>query len=506
MLFILKVKNLERQNLLSISNVKKSFGGTDALKGVNFDIGKGEIHALVGENGAGKSTLVKIISGVIPMDSGEIKLEGNPVVFRSVQEARRRGVNVVYQELSLAMNLTVAENISASSADMNSFSLMNTDDIDEEAKALLEGSGIKTDSRVSELGIAAQQMVEIAGAISRKCKLLILDEPTASLTDEETSNLFRIIDHLKTRGVTIIYISHRLEEIFRICDTVTVFKDGSHVETRPVAGMTQHDLVCLMIGREMRDMFPVKKNTAKETVLELKNFSGKGFRNVSLNIHAGEIIGFAGLTGAGRTELFTAVFGLNPVYSGKMLFEGKEVTVNSAKDALKLGIGYLPEDRKQIGIFSTLSVRENIIAASLLAHSKGSLLDKDKINKSSKDIIESLGIKALSGYSKIHSLSGGNQQKVLLGRWMLSKPRVFIADEPTRGIDVGAKQEVFQLLREMADSGVAVIMISSELEEVLGMSNRIFSMYRGEVNGILEGDMCTEARLGPMIVGVGGNR
>ena len=491
-------------NFLQFQNIKKTFGGTEALKGVSFSVGRGEVHALVGENGAGKSTLVRIISGVLPRDAGKILIDDEELSFRTVQEARQAGINVVYQELSLAANLSVAENISASGSDMNCFRMMALDSIGDDALSLLENSGIKPGMRVSELGIAAQQMVEIAGAVSRNCRILILDEPTASLTNDETENLFRIIRHLKSGGVTVIYISHRLEEIFRITDRVTVFKDGEYAGTRNTPDIDQDELVRMMIGREMKAMFPPKRDSSGETVLEIRNLSGHGFRNVSISIRAGEIIGFAGLTGAGRTELFTALFGLNDIYSGQVFCRGREVSIRNAGEALELGIAYLPEDRKQLGIFDAMSVRDNIIASSLKSHSRRSLLDKNKISRSSLNTIRELDIKTGSDLDGIYSLSGGNQQKVLLGRWMLTEPSVFIADEPTRGIDVGAKQEVFELLRKMADSGVAVIMISSEIEEVLGMSNRIFSMYRGEVNGVLEGKQCTQENLGPMIVGVGG--
>lgn len=472
---------MQSKVILSIKNITKHFGGTHALNDVSFDLIEGEIHALLGENGAGKSTLVKIISGVIPKDDGEIIFEGQTLKIKNPQQARGMGINVVYQELSLVPSLSVAENISASNEPMNTFKIMKLNNLGEDALAILNMLKIDPYTQVRNLGIGAQQMVEIAGAISRNCKLLILDEPTASLTNDEVEELYKIIHILKESGVTIVYISHKLSEVFNIADRATVLKDGKFIATLNVAEIEEKKIVELMVGRDLAKMYPPKSEGKQEIALEVKNYSGDGFHNISFNIHCGEIVGFAGLAGAGRTELFTTIFGIQKADEGELYLFGKKINNVRAKDAMKAGIGYLPEDRKQAGIFMQMNIKENTIAATIDDVCNSGIIDAKIVENKTIDIIQKLNTKVNSIDDKILSLSGGNQQKIILGRWLLASPKLLIVDEPTRGIDMGAKHEIYQLLRKLANEGIAIIIISSELPEIFGMSDRAFAMYRGSI-------------------------
>lgn len=488
--------------ILSIRNVNKRFGGTQALKNVSFDIHPGEIHALMGENGAGKSTLVKIISSVISKDSGSIIFKGKELSSRSPQEARTAGINIVYQELSLSPYLSVGENISASSMPMDNFRLMDPNRISQDASDLLKISGISPKTIVKDLGMGAQQIVEISGAVSRNCSLLILDEPTSSLTTKECDELFRLVRLLQKSGVTIIYISHKIGEVFQIADKITVLKDGEYMGTRLRKETNEEDIIQMMVGRNLQDMYPSRSNTEKEKLLDVENLSGTGFTNISFTVYRGEILGFAGLAGAGRSELFTAIFGANNITSGSIFLEGKKVEFRDPSDAMQHGIGYLSEDRKGTGLFLEMAVKDNTVIASLDDHSGRLFVKVKQIRDVTLSMVERLRIKIGTIDSKIFSLSGGNQQKVLLARWLLVRPKVLIVDEPTRGIDVGAKQEVYAILRELANSGIAIVMISSEIPEILGMSDRIVAMYHGKLMTLLENDQRTEEFLAPAIVGI----
>ena len=417
--------------ILSIENISKHFGGTQALDNVSFNLLRGEIHALLGENGAGKSTLVKIISGVTAKDRGEIIFEGSVLRIKNPQQARALGINVVYQELSLIPSLSVAENISASTEAMNSFKIMKLDNLNNEASSIMEILKIDSRTLVKKLGIGAQQMVEIAGAISRKCKLLILDEPTASLTNDEVEELFKIMRILKKDGVTIIYISHKLSEVCEIADRVTILKDGKFIQTLEINEIEEKKIIELMVGRDLAKMYPVKSEGSSEVVLSLKNYSGDGFNNISFHVNRGEIVGFAGLAGAGRTELFTSVFGLQKHSSGEAFLFEKKLNIRSPKDAMRSGIGYLPEDRKQNGIFMQMNILENTIAATLDNVSRRGLINSKLSEKNTMTMIEKLSTKINSINDKILALSGGNQQKVILARWLLAQPKLLIVDEPT---------------------------------------------------------------------------
>ena len=472
---------MEKDIILSIEHISKHFGATQALDDVSFQLYKGEIHALLGENGAGKSTLVKIISGVITRDSGEIFFEDRPLKAKSPQQARMQGINVVYQELSLIPSLSVAENISASYEAMNTFRKMKLDGLKQDSLALLKMLKIRPKTLVKNLGIGAQQIVEIAGAISRECKLLILDEPTASLTSEEVEVLFHIMRHLKKEGVTIIYISHKLSEVCEIADRVTVLKDACFVDTLNIEDIDEKRIIELMVGRDLANMYPEKNGKSGETVLDVRSFSGEGFRDISFHVNRGEILGFAGLAGAGRTELVTTLFGLQKPYGGEVELFGKKLRIKQPKDAMKKGIGYLPEDRKQAGVFMQMSIKENTMAATLDEVSRWGIIKSKLMEKNTLKMVERLSTKVRSIDDPITSLSGGNQQKVILARWLLANPKVLIVDEPTRGIDMGAKHEIYQLLRGLASQGIALIIISSELPEVFGMCDRVIAMYKGSI-------------------------
>lgn len=486
--------------ILSIQNVSKRFGGTQALRDVSFNVQQGEVHALMGENGAGKSTLVKIISSVISKDSGKVLFNNNELLSRNPQESRAMGISIVYQELSLSPFLSVGENISAASSSMDNFTLMQTSRLSKEASELLELEHVNPRSMVKDLGIGAQQIVEIAGAISRKCSLLIFDEPTSSLTNKETDDLFRIIEILKNRGMTVIYITHKIKEVFRIADRITVLKDGEYVGTVKKDETTEGELITMMLGRDIKDMYPTKGGADEECVLEAQYLTGEGFKDISFKLFKGEILGFAGLAGAGRTELFTAIFGANKIYSGKLFINGSEVKINNPQDAIKNKIGYLTEDRKGVGLFQEMNVIDNTVAATIDENSGKFFIDKNRMIKNSADMAERMSTKFSRLEDKILRLSGGNQQKVLLSRWLLVRPRILIVDEPTRGIDVGSKQEAYKILRELANEGIAIVMISSELPEILGMSDRIIAMYRGKITILLEGSQRTEEKLAPAIV------
>jgi len=490
------------QPAVIIQNISKRFGGTQALSDVSFTVAKGEVHALLGENGAGKSTLIKIISGVTPKDEGEIIVDGEELHIRNPQQARKKGINVVYQELSLVPNLSVAENILASIEQMNKFTRLNTKKLPDHVVQMLRKFNIDPSMDVRHLGIGMQQMVEITGAVSANCKLLLLDEPTAALTNEEVEELFRFIGELKAQGVTIIYISHKISEIFMIADRVSVLKDGLYVGTKPVSECDETTPISMMIGREFGEMYPPLAEETGEVILEVKNLSGEGFSDVSFELRCGEILGFAGLSGAGRTELMTTIFGASKATEGSMTLSGKPLKPRRPNDAIEAGLAYLPEDRKQVAIFSLMDIKENLVASVIDRISKGGLVDRKAAKESTHEMVAKLKTKIGSIDDKILSLSGGNQQKIVLSRWLLSNPSVLIVDEPTRGIDVGAKHEIYQILRDLASKGMAIILVSSELPEIIGMCDRVITMYKGKLMCEAKNDAAITELLGRAIVGI----
>ncbi len=494
-----------------MSGISKRFPGVQALDNVDFDVALGEIHALLGENGAGKSTLLKILSGAQQPDAGEISLGGVPTTFNSPHDAQRLGIVTIYQEFTLAPNMTVAENVFIG-REPGAGPFVNWRRMAAETRAITDrlGLGLKPFALVRDLSVAEQQMVEIARALSMKSRLIVMDEPTSALSSTEVEKLFRIVRDLRTQGLSIIFVTHRLEEVMEICDRYTVLRDGRLVDGGKIAGTTIEGIIRLMVGRQVDALFAHREEAkAGEVALKVEGLSRRGkaqdqnatvLDNVSLEVRRGEILGVAGLVGAGRTEMARAVFGADRFDSGRVLVGGQPVTIRSPQDAIRHGIGLVPEDRKQQALFLSLGVRINL---SMAAHNRilrgGIFIDEVAERRMVEDFRKSLNIRMASPDQAIANLSGGNQQKVVLARWLALRPRVLIVDEPTRGIDVGAKVEVHNLLYEMARSGIAVIAISSELPEVLAISDRIVTMREGRITGEIDRMSASEERLMAMM-------
>jgi rhamnose transport system ATP-binding protein len=481
--------------VLEASGIEKSFGGVRALRGVSLALAAGEVHALVGENGAGKSTLIKIFTGAVAPDGGEIRLRGELLEQNSPAKARSLGIAAIYQQPALFPDLTVTENIALGKESGSLWSRVDWRARAKHASDLLEriGANVRPAALAGELSMPQQQLVEIAKALDANASVLILDEPTASLGDRDAENLFRIISELRAKGVAIVYISHRFEELVRVADRVTVLRDGQSVETRAMAGTTKQDLIRLMVGRELDAVFPPSETAPSEVALEVRELSCRslGVQSVSLSVRRGEIVGLAGLVGSGRTQFAEALFGLAPMDGGEVSLYGKKVHIHSAADAVALGIAYVPEDRRRHGVILGMPVAANTTLASLGRISKNGFLHFAKEQKAALSFISRLGVKTPSPETLAGNLSGGNQQKVALARWLMTDPKILILDEPTQGIDVGAKSEIYQLIRQLAASGLAILMISSETEEILGMSDRVAVMAKGRIAGILEGSSAT---------------
>jgi rhamnose transport system ATP-binding protein len=495
-------------NLLKLTDITKSFAGVRALKGVSFELGAGEVHALVGENGAGKSTLIKVITGAHQPDSGTLEIGGEIVRHHSPAHSRALGVAVIYQQPALFADLTVAENIALNLEPRGGWRTVNWGRRRAVARELLAriGSDISPDAEVRRLTMPQQQLVEIAKALGGSARILIMDEPTASLSDREVTQLFDVIRTLRSQGVGIIYISHRLEELGQIADRVTVLRDGSYVGTYPMAGVTRSELIRHMVGRELDAIFPKAEVDLGPAVLELKDLScaASGVRNVNLTVRAGEILGLAGLVGAGRTELARVLFGLTPADSGQILLNGQTVAIRSPRQAVNLGIAYVPEDRRRHGVILEMPVAHNMTLASLRQVSSGGWLSFRRERGLARSLVQRLGVKTASVGAATGTLSGGNQQKVALARWVNTEPKVIILDEPTQGVDVGAKSEIHRLMGELAKRGLAIIMISSELPEILGMSDRIAVMHAGAIAGVLSRAQATQERVLELALGHGG--
>ena len=488
---------MQQEYKLEMRDISKSFGGVKALSGVSLRVKKGEIHALLGENGAGKSTLMKILSGAYQKDRGEILIDGKAVKIDTPKESKNNGIAVIYQELMLAPHLTVAENIFIDNLASGS-QFINWKKLRMETNKLLESLGfddINPNAVCGELSVAYQQVVEICKNLSRNAKILVLDEPTSVLTFKETEHLFDILNHLREQGISIIYISHRLEEIFRICDTITVLKDGTYVDTVNVKDVDKNDLVKLMVGREMTDMFPKRKAEIGDVVLKAEDVcSGNLVDHVSFEVHAGEILGFSGLVGAGRTETMRAIFGAEKMDSGKVTFLGEEVHFKHPKAAVRKKLGMLPEDRKAQGLLLDQSIRVNatLTCMNKITDRTHCFINHKKEKGFVRDILAKIRTKYASMEDNVSSLSGGNQQKVALSKWIAANCKCIIFDEPTRGVDVGAKVEIYNVMNECAAEGMAVIMISSEMPEIIGMCDRVIVMNRGRVTGELHRDELTE--------------
>lgn len=476
--------------LLEMNDVSKRFLGVHALKGVHFDLRCGEVHALVGENGAGKSTLMKVLTGIHQPDSGEIFFEGKPYAVKNIGEAQNLGISMIHQELNMMNDLTVAQNVFIG-RELKKGPWLDDAGMVRETQKIFDRIGIKIDpkTKLGRLTVGKQQMVEIAKAVSRECKLLILDEPTAALTQTEIEDLFRIMGDLKAKGIGMVYISHRMDEISRISDRITVMRDGEYVGTVDTVSVTKDDIINMMIGRVVYEDPKTHSEVPEdaETVLEVKNLSsGNLFKDVSFKLRKGEILGFSGLMGAGRTEVARAIFGADPHDGGEIFVNGKRVNIKSPEDAVKLGIGYLSEDRKRYGLLLDKSVAENTALASIDKYTKGGIINDRQIKAEAREENAKLRTKTPSMEQLLKNLSGGNQQKVIIARWLIKNSDILIFDEPTRGIDVGAKSEIYTLMNQLAKQGKSIIMISSELVEILRMSDRILVMCEGKKTGELD--------------------
>ena len=480
------------ETILQLKDVVKQYPGVIASNHVSIDFYKGEVHALVGENGAGKSTLIKLISGAIKPTSGSILFQGQDLTHLSTNEVRKLGIEVVYQEFNLVPDLPVYENIFLGGFETTRKGLtVNRKEMIRRSQELFDSLGIRIDSTslVSDLSVAYMQFVEIAKAISKNAKVLIMDEPTAVLTNKDVDILMDIVKKLRSQGVTVIYVSHRMEEIFLLSDRITVLRDGEKIETLETAKTDRKELIHHMVGREVNESYPERKTPVGEEILRVENLSGNGIADVNFTLHRGEILGFGGLVGAGRTETMEVLFGRFPRITGKIYIKGKEVNIRNPRDAVKNGLAFVPEDRKTLGLILDKSILHNISIVSLDKNAKGILVDDAKMKELTDKQISDLAIKTPSDEQEAGNLSGGNQQKVVLGKWLASDDAdIYIFDEPTRGIDVGAKHEIYLLMNALVEQGKSIIMVSSEMEELLGMSDRLVIMSEHRQVGTLNKD------------------
>jgi len=490
--------SLCRDPVLIMEGIWKSFPGVVALQDVSFNLQRGEVHVLLGENGAGKSTLMKILSGAYRKDAGAIRLAEREIEIKSPKQAQDLGISIIYQELNLVPHLTVGENIFLGREPRLGPGVIDQRKLFRMAQGQLDALAVSLDARaiVSALSIAQQQMVEVAKALSLQAKILIMDEPTSAITERETQELFGIIRSLKIDGVSIVYISHRLEEIFQIGDRVTVLLDGRNVATRLMGEVDKSELVRLMVNRELKEHFPKVRSPIGKEALRVERLSRKGvLSDISFSLRRGEVLGVAGLLGSGRTDLARAIFGLDPIDSGSIYVDGQLKTIDSARKAIACGIGFLTEDRKSQGLVLKLSVRENIVLPSMEKVCHAGVIDTDEEERIANRYIDDLRIKTPSGDQKVLYLSGGNQQKVIVSKWLFTEARVLIFDEPTRGIDVGAKVEIYQLMNRLTSQGAAILMISSELPEILGMSDRVLVMHQGHITGEFTSEEVTQEKI-----------
>lgn len=491
---------------LRFQNITKRFPGVLALDSVSFEVERGSCHALIGENGAGKSTIGKILAGVYTPDAGEIFLDGRKIHPTTPLVARELGIAMVHQELAFCPNLTVAENLCLGTLPKKAGGFLDRKAMRARARGMLAEikADLPLDEPIANLSTGQEQMVQIAAALGTNAKVIIMDEPTSSLSVGESERLFELLAHLKQRGITVIYVSHRMEEIFRLCDAITVLRDGRHVVTEKISATNRERVIHQMVGREV--VFQTPKHLGRELgeeLLRVENLSSRGkFENVSFILRAGEVLGFAGLIGAGRSEVAQAVFGLDPAATGKVFVRGKELPVGSITDALRSGIGLLPEDRKRLALVLTMNCRENTSMASLRRLTRFGFVDRAKERSLVQRYAERLRVKAPTMDAPIAGLSGGNQQKIALAKWLARECGILIVDEPTRGIDVGAKAEIHQLIDELAQNGLGVIVISSELPEVMNLSRRILVMRQGKVSGEVKSEEFSQAGLMRLMAGI----
>ncbi|MFD0829371.1 sugar ABC transporter ATP-binding protein [Neobacillus sp. M.A.Huq-85] len=489
---------------ISMQNIYKAFGTNQVLTGVDFELIDGEVHALMGENGAGKSTMMNVLTGLHTHDQGTITIDGKETYFKSPKEAEQNGITFIHQELNIWPDMTVLENLFIGKELKSPLGLLKTKEMKALAKQQFDrlAVSIPLDQEASGCSVGEQQMIEIAKALMTDAKVIIMDEPTAALTEREISKLFDVIASLKKEGVSIVYISHRMEEIFAICDRITVMRDGKTVDTKAIPDTNFDEVVRKMVGRELTDRFPKRTSKPGETVLEVKGLTKNGvFHDVNFSVRSGEIVGISGLMGAGRTEIMRAIFGLDSFNSGEIWLNGKKTAIKSPDQAMKAGIGFITEDRKDEGLILDFSIKENMVLPSLYSFAPKGIIKE----KSEKDfvnlLIKRLTVKTESADIAVGSLSGGNQQKVVIAKWVGIGPKVLILDEPTRGVDVGAKREIYQLMNELTDRGVAIIMVSSELPEILGMSDRILVVHEGKISGELKSDEATQEKIMTLATG-----
>ena len=479
--------------VLEMKDICKSFPGVKVLENVNLQIKPGEVHALMGENGAGKSTLMKILMGIYKADQGSIVLQGQETVIHGPKDAMSKGISMIHQELNTLLDMEVAENVFVGREILKKgFSKMKIVDLDkmrEETARYFREMSIDIDpkAKMRTLSVAEMQLVEIVKAISLNSKIIVMDEPTSAITEKEAQVLFAQIDRLKKQGVAIIYISHKMDEIFRISDTITVLRDGEWIGTKPASELDDNSLIKMMVGRELTDIYPKEPALIGDVILEVKDLSrGRKVQNVNLTLRRGEVLGIAGLVGAGRSELVETIFGLYPKTGGEIFLNGKKADIKNPKEAIKNKIALITEDRKLTGLNLIASVKENISIVSLSKMSKKGIIDKKRENEVAEKYIKELKIKTPNGNAIVGNLSGGNQQKVVLAKWLLDEPEIIIFDEPTRGIDIGAKRDIYLLINELAKEGKAVIVISSEMAEVMGISDRIAVMCEGQLKGMIQ--------------------
>lgn len=489
---------------IQMQDIHKAFGTNQVLSGVDFELKDGEVHALMGENGAGKSTLMNILIGLHERDQGTITIDGEENYFASPKEAEKLGITFIHQELNVWPEMTVLDNLFIGKEMTSSIGLLNTRQMRALAKEQFAklSVDIPLERPAGECSVGQQQMIEIAKALMTDAKVIIMDEPTAALTEREIQKLFGVISSLKKDGVSIVYISHRMEEIFTICDRITIMRDGRTVDTQPIPQTSFDEVVRKMVGRELTERYPVRNPSYGEVVLEVRNASSKGlFENINFTVRAGEILGFSGLMGSGRTEIMRTIFGLDTLDSGEIFIRGKKANIRKPADAVKHGIGFITEDRKDEGLVLDFSIRENMALPNLFSFSNKGFISAPKEQDFVDTLIKRLQIKTQSSETAARNLSGGNQQKVVIAKWVGIGPSVLILDEPTRGVDVGAKREIYELMNELTDRGVAIIMVSSELPEVLGMSDRIAVVHEGHISGEVAREVATQEHIMTLATG-----
>ncbi|MEK5071600.1 sugar ABC transporter ATP-binding protein [Sporosarcina sp. FSL K6-1508] len=485
--------------MIEMTGISKSFNGNTVLNNVEFSVEKGEIHALMGENGAGKSTLMKILTGIYTRDTGEVKVKGELVDFKNPKEAERAGIAVIHQELNILPDLTVAENLFlGNEKTFGKSGILKTREMNKEAKTILAELGLDIDVKTiaRELSVGKQQIIEIAKAMSSNAEVIVMDEPTAALTEREIVSLFETIRALQSNGVSFVYISHRMEEIFSLCDRITILRDGNYVGVKEIKKTSFDEIVQMMVGRELGERFPERNAKIGDVKLAANGLTRNGyFEDISFELRKGEVLGIAGLMGAGRTEVAQSLFGYKKLHKGEVLLDGKPVKISNPLQAIKLGFGYVTEDRKSEGLIVDFSVRDNLSLTNFDKVSAKGIIKANEEKELYETMVKRLGVRTSGPNQAAKSLSGGNQQKVVIAKWLGIEPNVLILDEPTRGVDVGAKKEIYSIINELAEKGVAILMISSELPEIIGMTDRVLVMHEGTMTAELQKTEMTQERI-----------